>query len=174
MPTFLFYIGFMFEKILLLFLSGIGGLYDVKSRRIPNWLTLGVPVLLLVFYALQFKISGVLNCIIGFSVGVLLLIVPYLLGGMGAGDVKLLGVIGAVIGWKDVISVFVYSALAGFFLALLWIIITPGHLKYLITTGKIFPVLDKKEKMPYGLAILAGTIVYVLIGSYNFFGLSSH
>ena len=169
MPTFLFYTGLMFEKILLLFLAGIGGLYDVKSRRIPNWLTLGVPVLLLVFYVLELKTNEVLNCIIGFLAGVLLLIVPYLLGGMGAGDVKLLGAIGAIVGWKDVISVFIYSAFAGFFLALIWIIITPGHLKYLITTGKIFPVLDKKEKMPYGLAILAGTIVYLLIGPYNFF-----
>lgn len=151
------------NEILVLIVSTIGGIYDLKSRRIPNWLTLGTFIIALLYNLLFLQFSGALNCTLGFLVGILILIIPYAMGGMGAGDVKLLGAVGAIVGFKDVISIFLYSAICGLCLGLIWIIFKPGHLKFLITTGQIFPTIDKKEKVPYGVAILLGTILYIVL-----------
>ena len=156
------------QDTLVILISAIGGIYDLKSRRIPNWLTFGTFIAALVFNIFHFNLSNTINCLLGFLVGILILIIPYMFGGMGAGDVKLLGAIGSVVGFKNIISVFIYSAICGLFLGLIWILCKPGHLKFLITTGQAFPTVDKKEKVPYGVAILLGTILYVIFGNNTF------
>ena len=153
------------NEILVLIVSIAGGIYDLKSRRIPNWLTLGTFIIILLYNLIFLKFSGALNCTLGFLVGILILIIPYAMGGMGAGDVKLLGTIGSVVGFKDVISIFFYSAVCGLFLGLIWILCRPKHLKFLITTGHFLPPVEKKEKVPYGVAILLGTILYIMLGN---------
>ena len=153
------------QDTLVILISAIGGIYDLKSRRIPNWLTFGTFIAALAFNIFHFNLSSILNCLLGFLVGILLLIIPYIFGGMGAGDVKLLGAIGSVVGFKNIISIFIYSAICGLFLGLIWIVARPEHLKFLITTGQIFQAIDKKEKVPYGIAILLGTIIYVIFGN---------
>ena len=154
---------------ILLLISIVGGIYDWKSRKIPNWLTFGTFILGLLFNVLRFNISDILNCLLGFVVGVLILFIPYIKGGIGAGDVKLLGAIGALAGYKNVILIFMYSGISGLLLGLIWLFLTPGHFKFLITTGQILPTVDKKQKVPYGIAILAGTILYIIFGSASFF-----
>lgn len=160
---------FTIHTTVALLISTIGGIYDLKSRRIPNWLTFGTFGIALIISIFQFKLSAVFNCVLGFFVGILLLIIPYLMGGMGAGDVKLLGAIGALVGWKSVILIFLYSAVSGLVLGLAWIMFTPGHLKFLITTGQILPQVDKKDKVPYGIAIMLGTFLYIIFGENDFF-----
>lgn len=156
------------ENILLVLVSTVGGIYDFKARRIPNWITFGTLVVILLINLFKLNIGGVVNCILGFLMGILLLFIPYYFGGMGAGDVKLLGAIGAIVGFKDIISIFFYSSVVGLALSLIWIFLTPGHLKFLLQTGQILPVVDKKQKLPYGLAIMSGSFIYILLGSYNF------
>lgn len=161
------------QNIIILLISIIGGIYDWKSRRIPNWLTLGTFILVLVFNIISLQLTGILNCLVGFFGGIGLLFIPYILGGMGAGDVKLLGAIGAIVGLKSVVLIFLYSAVSGLFLGLLWIMFTPGHLKFLITTGQILPQVDKKQKVPYGIAIMLGTFLYIIFGENDFFKIPS-
>lgn len=139
-----------------------GAILDWKYRKIPNWLTFGGFFLAVVIHACSSGLAGILSSVLGFLVGLLLLLIPYLLGGMGAGDVKLLGAVGALVGCKSVINIFIYSAVSGLFLSLLWIIFTPGHFKFLITTGQAMPVMDKKQKFPYGIAIFLGTTLNVI------------
>jgi prepilin peptidase CpaA len=86
---------------------------DVRSRRIPNYLTLGTALAGLGFqfgtqgwYGLG---QGLLGLILGFA----LLIVFYLKGGMGAGDVKALAALGAWLGPLSTLYLFVYMGLAG-------------------------------------------------------------
>lgn len=157
------------QEIFLLLISTTGGVYDLKSRRIPNWLTFGTFFVVLAFSIVQLNLNHLLNCALGFIVGILLLIIPYLMGGMGAGDVKLLGAIGSIVGFKSIILIFVYSAICGLFLGLIWIFSNTGHLKFLITTGQILPTVDKKQKVPYGVAITLGTILYIIYGQNNLF-----
>ena len=151
------------QNILAIIVSLIGAIYDLKSRRIPNWLTLGTFGVILLFSIFSFKIEYVVNCILGFLAGLLLLFIPYVLGGMGAGDVKLLAALGSLVGYKDVVLIFFYSAICGLFLGLIWLLLTPGHLSFLLKTGQILPVVDKKQKVPYGIAIFMGTILYIIL-----------
>ena len=159
------------QTIILILVSALGGIYDLKFRKIPNWLSLGTILVFLIFNLFNLKVNEILNCIFGFIVGMGLLFIPYLMGGMGAGDVKLLGAIGSIVGFKGVILVFLYSSISGMLMGLAWLILTPGHLKFLITTGQMLPVTDKKQKVPYGIAIFLGTILYITFGKSSFFNI---
>lgn len=161
----------MLESILLILVSLTGAIYDWKARRIPNWLTFGTFFLALLIGVFSLSFNLILNSLLGFIVGIALLFIPYLLGAMGAGDVKLLGAIGSLIGFKDVTLVFIYSTLCGLFLGLIWIILRPGHFKFLITTAQVLPAIDKSQKFPYGIPIFLGTILYIAFKSTGFSGL---
>ena len=152
------------QNVLLLLISFTGCIYDFKFRKIPNWLTFGGFFLAIIFNSFKFGLSGAINSLLGFLVGVLLLLIPYLMGGMGAGDVKLLGAVGAIVGFKKVVLIFFYSAVCGLFLGIIWILFTPGHLKFLLKTGQVLPTVDKKQKIPYGIAIFMGTFIYIMFG----------
>lgn len=155
----------------LLLVSITGAIYDFKFRRIPNWLTFGTFFIALIFNIASLDLTNIFKCILGFIIGLLLLLIPYILGGMGAGDVKLLGAVGSIVGYKNIILIFMYSGLSGLLLVLLWIIISPERIKFLITTGQLLPAVDKKQKIPYGVAIFLGTTLFVLFSSGNFFNI---
>ena len=156
------------QSIIILLISLVGSIFDCKYRKIPNWLNFGTVVLALVYHVVHLNLNGVVHCLLGFIVGIALLLIPYLMGGMGAGDVKLLGAIGAIVGFKKILWIFFYSGISGLFLGIIWIIFSPGHLKFLVTTGKVLPPIDKKQKLPYGLAILFGVITYIILGADKF------
>lgn len=158
----------------LILVSLTGAIYDWKIRKIPNWLTFGTFFLVLLINICNFNFNWVLNSILGFLLGIALLIIPYLMGAMGAGDVKLLGAVGAITGFKSVIFIFFSSTICGLFLALIWIACKPGHLKFLITTAQVLPVVDKWQKFPYGVAIFLGTILYIISVNMNLFDLNLH
>lgn len=160
-----------FETILLSLITLIGATYDWKVRRIPNWLTFGGLAIALVFNTFHLGVEGFINSLLGFICGIGLLLIPYLLGGMGAGDVKLLGTVGAIAGYKEVVIIFFYTAISGLIIGIIWLIFTPNRLKFLITTGQILPTVDKKQKVPYGIAILMGTILYIMFGENNIFNI---
>jgi prepilin peptidase CpaA len=92
---------------------------DIKTQRIPNYLTLGAAVsglgFQLGFHGWGGLWSGFLGLILGFG----LLIIPYLLQGMGAGDVKALAALGAWLGPWNTLFLFVYMGICGGLLILL-------------------------------------------------------
>ena len=159
----------MGQIILLLVVSIFGAAYDLKYRKIPNWLTFGTFLLVLIVNVIHFEIGKIINCVLGFVLGIAILFVPYVLKWMGAGDAKLLGAIGSIVGFKQVLIVFFYSAIAGLFLAIIWLIFLPERIKFLVTTGQILPSVDNKQKLPYGIAITLGTILYIILKEKNYF-----
>ena len=160
-----------FETIFLLLIATIGAIYDWKLRRVPNWLTFGGLGAILIFNIFYSGINGFVTSLLGLLTGLAILFIPYIAGGMGAGDVKLLGTLGAIVGYKDIILIFFYTAISGLILGIIWLIFSPERLKFLITTGQILPVIDKKQKIPYALAILMGTILYIMFDINNIFNL---
>lgn len=158
----------MWKVPLLILVSLTGALYDWKIRRIPNWLTFGTLFLMIFINIFHLKINCILDSFIGFLVGVLLLLIPYLIRAMGAGDVKLLGAVGAIVGVRDVVWIFFFTAVCGLILSLIWMARKPGHLKFVITTGQALPTVNKEQKFPYGIAISLGTMVYIILQSQNF------
>ena len=101
------------DLILPLLLSlGMAGC-DLKTRRIPNYLTLGGAVGGLVFQLGYHGLPGLLDGLAGLGLGLILLLGPYLLGGMGAGDVKASAALGAWLGLRRAFCLFVYMGLCG-------------------------------------------------------------
>ncbi len=76
---------------------------DFRTQKIPNYLTIPAAVLGLVYHT--FFGSGPLFALAGLAVGFVLLLLPFILGGGGAGDVKMLAALGAWVGplWVTII-----------------------------------------------------------------------
>lgn len=84
--------------------------FDYRVKKIPNWITVPAAIAGLLFHAAMPEARGVLWALAGFAVGFSLLIVPWLLGGGGMGDVKLLAALGAWLGPLVILAVFGLSA----------------------------------------------------------------
>jgi len=145
---------------------------DVQRSRIPNVITLPLAGLGL---ALHFGLNGwegLLFSLEGFGVGFGLLVLFYAGGGMGAGDVKLLGAVGAVIGPSDVFVAFLATATLGGLYAISLMILTWGfpntaeRVKTILTTWVLTrsfaltssPSTTVQPKLRYGLVIGLGTL----------------
>jgi len=165
--------------IILLTILLISLITDVTKRKILNIVTFPAIIFAFIYYSVSLGINGFLFSGKGFLVGLSLLIIPYLLGGMGAGDVKLVAAIGALMGTSFVFSSFIYIALIGGVIALLLILKRNGF-KYSIKTffyqivflqgnlGELIFQSDKKNSItfPYGVAITIGTICTLVWGEY--------
>ena len=90
---------------------------DLHSRRIPNWLTFGASAAGIAFHYGIAGQLGVQYAMGGWVIGLLLFMPLFLLGGMGAGDVKLLAALGAWLGPANVCWLAMYSSIAGGLLA---------------------------------------------------------
>lgn len=98
---------------------------DARIHRIPNYLTVPTAVAGLVYHTVAPLVApdgwalGPWMSLAGFGVGFLLLIVPWLFGGGGMGDVKLLAALGAWLGPKWMLVAFFISVVVGCLLALI-------------------------------------------------------
>ena len=86
---------------------------DIRSRRIPNVLTFGAAAAALVFHTVTSGASGAAASAGGWLAGAALFMPFFLLGGMGAGDVKLLAAVGAWLGAGNALWVAIFTSLAG-------------------------------------------------------------
>jgi prepilin peptidase CpaA len=84
--------------------------FDLRERRIPNFLVFPAALLGLAVNALA-GWQGLLFSLKGLGLGFALLFIPYILGGMKAGDVKFLAAIGAFVGAPEIIRVFLATVL---------------------------------------------------------------
>lgn len=88
---------------------------DVKTRRIPNWLTVSAFVAGLVFHTVTNGWEGLGFAVAGFGVGFGILLVLWLIGGGGGGDVKLMGAVGAWVGPLCTLFIFLGSTVFAVF-----------------------------------------------------------
>ena len=86
---------------------------DVRSRRIPNLLTFGAAIAAVIVHAAIGGWQGAGGALAGWAVGCALFVPFFVLGGMGAGDVKLLAALGAWLGPRDALWLAFYASLAG-------------------------------------------------------------
>jgi prepilin peptidase CpaA len=78
----------------------VAAFIDIKERRVPNWLIVSAVCAGFVLGALQGS-THLLLSIGGFAAGVAALFIPFAFGWMGAGDVKLFGAVGALLGYTS-------------------------------------------------------------------------
>jgi prepilin peptidase CpaA len=94
---------------------------DVAWHRIPNVVLLPALLAALVLQYSFAGFSGVISAVSGLFVGIAFLLPLYALGGMGAGDAKLLGVVGAFLGpWATLVAG-AFTLIAGAIFGLLYI-----------------------------------------------------
>src|SRR5262245_459195 len=90
----------------------VGAVTDVWKFRVYNAMTLPLFFTGLVYHGATGGVSGLTNSLVGGLFCFLVLILPYGMGLMGAGDVKLLAGVGAWLGLPGAIVAFVVSSLA--------------------------------------------------------------
>jgi prepilin peptidase CpaA len=134
-------------EIVLVILVVLAAFSDLRSRRIPNWITIPGTALGLALQTLSGGWRGGLTSLEGAALGIGIFIVFFLTGGMGAGDVKLFGAVGSLVGPQALILVFVFTALLGG-MAATGVAIWRGRI-----TGTL----------PYGVVIAGGTFVSLLV-----------
>ena len=155
-------------------LAVLASVTDVRSRRIPNVLTFGVTISALALHGFVTGASGVVFSATGWLVGIALFFPFFALRGLGGGDVKLLGAIGACLGGSVVLLVGMYSAVAGGVLAVI-VALRAGYLRtalrnlyYFVTFWASFglkPIegfdLDQAQapRLAYAIPVLTGLLV---------------
>jgi prepilin peptidase CpaA len=151
---------------------------DIKHKKIYNAILAPAAVIGFLANAYTMGFSGMAFSLKGLFLGIALLFIPFALGGMGGGDVKLLGVIGALKGPEFVFGVFLAAALIGGVISVI-VMLKQGkfgrRFKAVIYTFlsilRIIPpfnFLESKDSQealmfPYGIALAAGTFVAYLV-----------
>lgn len=172
--------GFSIEVNLaiLMTLLGIAACFDIKSRRIPNWLVVTGLV-----FSLGTHISlgngGFAAWALGLLVGFGLFLPLYVVRAMGAGDVKLMGMVGSFLGPASAAGTVLTTLVAGGALAIavaLW----RGALRHTLANVRSLTIQAmfntfhggsvqiealpaSAGNLPYAVAIAAGTFIYLLI-----------
>jgi prepilin peptidase CpaA len=148
---------------------------DLRARRIPNWLTLPSMAAGLVLNALDGRLTAAL---LGMSAALVLYFAFFALGFRGAGDGKLMGVVGAFVGWPDIATVVILVALLGGVAAVLvamrygalgGVLLSAGTVVCDLVTFRWRQLRERADyrapgalRMPHGPVIAAGTLVFLL------------
>jgi prepilin peptidase CpaA len=171
-------------KILLLLLVLTAGVFDYRERRIPNWLVLaglllGAAMNAFLMYETPSATSGLLFSLEGLGLALLIYLPLYLLRAMGAGDVKLMAAVGAVVGPLMWLLIFFFTAILGGIVAAivvlrkhrvhrtlqnLWMILISfryGKAPY-ATNPELDVNSDQGVRLPHGVVIAVGTLGFVV------------
>ena len=130
----------------------VAAVIDGMKLKVPNWITFPMIITGWIYSAAFSPYAGwegLMFSLVGTAVGLALLLPAYAIGGMGAGDVKLLAAIGAFLGWKAALFTVFLSSLLGGIVGLL-----------LIVTGKT----DWQSRIPFGPYIVCGALTWLFFG----------
>ena len=146
--------------------------YDVRYRRIPNLLVAGLLIGGLTINISFGGLSGGLASVEGLGLAFLPMFLIHLFGAMGAGDVKLFGAVGAVVGVSLVPLTFVIVVMLGAVLAIYTMMRSGTVFSTLHGVLRIFVGImpgwemprfaipsDRKHTIPYGVAIMLGSLI---------------
>src|SRR5688572_9507131 len=158
----------------------VAAIIDGLKLKVPNWLTFPMIISGWIYSAAFSPFAGwegLFYSVVGTVVGLGLLLPAYAIGGMGAGDVKLLSGIGAWVWATATLYAFAISAIVGGVIAVLMVVVRKSWFKhqsqFWVICNEILTVKDpeklaaiaaeRKSSMmllPYGIPIAIGTIAY--------------
>ena len=167
-------------RVILSALVIVAAFWDIRTRRIPNWLTLAGVILgfSLNMFLFERPLEGLLYSLKGFGLALGIYMVLYVLHAMGAGDVKLMAAVGAMVGWTDWFGILVLTSVAGAVAGLALVMFkgrlrrTLGNVGIIVTSlgrgrapYKETPELDVSSdqgmRLPHGALIALGTLGFL-------------
>ena len=157
----------------------VAAVIDGKQLKVPNWLTFPFVISGLIYSFVTFGWNGLWLSLGGTAVGLALLMPAYAIGGMGAGDVKLLAGVGAWMYAKHTFWAFAYTTVIGAVLAVVMVLFSKSVRKHSKQFWMILSEImvirnptklseiaaERKPSMkllPYGIPIAIGSIAYFL------------
>lgn len=164
----------------------LAAVIDWRTLRIPNWLTVGGMVYALLYHASHATSvgAGLWTSLLGLATGLALLMPLYLLRVLGAGDVKLMGTMGAFLGAQAMPLAVVFVLATGGLAALLyvvsrravspflhnlrfvtWSLLTPGSGAWRPSAAASMPSIGS---LPYGVSICIGGIAFMVARQLGF------
>jgi prepilin peptidase CpaA len=166
-------LGLEARQLTVLCLSALACGFDIRTRHIPNALTFGGAACAVLYAAATGGAGGALTATLGWGTGFALFLPFFLLGGLGAGDVKLIACLGAWLGPDAAMWLALYAAMAGGVMGLV-VALATGYLRQAIANVSLLflfwqteglrplPELTLGEargpRLPYALPIAAGTL----------------
>ena len=163
--------------LLLLVLAAV--VFDVRSHRIPNWLVFAGLLIGIAFHTFLSYEWGLGYALKGAAVGFGLFLPLYVLRGMGAGDVKLMAMVGAFLGPASALGAVLTTLVAGGVLAIgaaLWKGALPrllANIRFMLSHAAVRVVSGAAAgieaaptsagTLPYAVAIAAGTFIQVML-----------
>src|SRR6266852_6160768 len=147
---------------------------DLRSSRIPNWLTFPTMGFALVAHVWMDGLQGAIFSLAGLGAGLGLFLILYVSGSIGAGDVKLMAAVGAIMGPYGALLSGLLAIMVGGLYALgamcyQWGFATTGRKLVsaaqgaLLTGGKAWTQeLALPFRLRYGLAVAGGTLLFQL------------
>jgi prepilin peptidase CpaA len=146
--------------------ASVAAIVDVRSRRIPNWLSGAALLSGVLVHAWQDGASGILVALAGAGLGLAILLPLYAISAMGAGDVKLLTGIGALVGPQVLVSVALYALVVGGVMSL----VVLAHRRRLLMFVHDVAVLHRPPTRsgattPYAVAIALGVYLSFFLPS---------
>ena len=150
---------------------------DGLKLRVPNWLTFHLVIGGLAFAAWSHGVAGFLWALEGAALGLALLLPLYAIGGMGAGDVKLLAGVGAWVGPAVTLWAFATSAVVGGVMALAMVAWSGEFIRHWVqfqaigheiltvrNPAKLAATAAARKPtmmlLPYGIPLAVGSIAY--------------
>jgi prepilin peptidase CpaA len=160
----------------------VAAVIDGWKLKVPNWITFPLVISGWIYsacfsHAVETWWEGLLWSLLGTCVGLALLLPAYAIGGMGAGDVKLLAGVGAWMWSIHTLWGFAVSAIAGGIIAVVMVLVRRSWTKHKNQFWMIFTEIltvrdpeklatiaaERKSQMlllPYGIPLAVGTIAY--------------
>lgn len=162
---------------------------DYSQRRVPNWLNLALIVAGFAVQGWFNGASGLVSGLLGLLIGFGLLIVPWMMHGMGAGDVKLMAAIGVFLGPALTFYSFLLGAAIGGVVAMVMIVSTGRMRMALANMGIIYVKCssrdtifsefgsaksfgDSSQLLPYGVPLSAGTLIVLGFKMFGWWGIA--
>ena len=152
---------------------------DARTRRLPNWLTLGGAAMALAVRALA---AGTPSAVEGFAAAALaggVMLLPFLARGAGAGDVKLMFAAGAVVGWRGLFEFLLLTSVAGVVFGMGMILfgyLDHGRVKHYLRSlfdwrydrragrAALLSPDSEKARLPFAIPVSIGLLAVVAMG----------
>jgi prepilin peptidase CpaA len=158
--------------------------FDVRSRRIPNWISVAGAVAGIGLNAfLADSASGAWFALKGLLLGFGVYFALYLIRAMGAGDVKLMGAVGAIVGMENWFGIFIVTSILGGVMAIILAVAKKRLGKTMFNIGFILgemkrgrPAYIEREELdvknpqavglPHGAVIAVGCLFFLAIAAH--------